>query len=200
MAKKIGGHKTPQTPKTGFPGFEQRVKAILWRRIVGPEKERPDYDKWKSSIDEWFIKKGVGRRQAVVNASLPFDCLVATIADYDLSQYGVQSVKKSAKSVAIPSLSKKQSYRENLRWAIDAAGKSKRSREEPEECPNDAAYYLYKQAMDDPKDFLAKVGQIEAKSSAKEELDEDDRKQATKSIDEIDEMLAALEEDEENND
>ena len=190
-----GGHRTPPKIKTGFPAFEQRVKTVLWQRIVGPDKDRPDYNQWKASIEEWRTDKGVGRRQAIVNASLPFDCLVEIIADYDLTQYGVAKVKDTAKSAAIPSQGKKQSYRENLRWAIDAAGKRIRTKEEPDECPNDSAWYLYVQAIQDPKDFLAKVGQIEAKSSAKEELEEDDRKQATKSIEEIDEMLATLEEE-----
>lgn len=193
---KSGGHKTPQAIKAGFPGFEQRVKSLLWRRTVGSPKTRPEYDKWKASIEEW-VNNGTERRQSVVNASLSFDCLVEIISDYDLTIYGVPKVKEKAKSVAMICLDKKQSYRENLRWATDAAGHYMRTKEDPNECPNNSAWYLYVQAIQDPKDFLAKVGQIEAKSSAREELDEDEKRQATKSIDEIDEMLESLEEKEE---
>ena len=179
-------------PKAGFPGFEHRVKSLLWGRTIGPKKDRPDYIRWENIVKE-LQKEGVNRRQAIVNASLTFDCLSAIIADYNLSQYGVSNTSMNAKvTVSVSSKDVKQSYRENLRWAIDAAGKFMRTREEPDDCPNDAAYYLYKQAIQDPKDFLQKVGQVEVKVSSREELEEDDRKQATKSIKEIDEMLATL--------
>ncbi len=184
--------------KTGFPGFEQRVKTLLWGRMRGPEKERPDYVEWQRLIKEWKDEKKVGRRQAVVNASLAFDCLSVIIADYDLTQYGIPGSEKNPKSLSIPSEGINQSYRENLRWAQAAAGKFMRTKEEPETCPNDAAYYLYQQAIQDPKDFLSKVGQVEAKSTSQDEIEEDDRKQATRSIDEIDEMLATLDEEEKN--
>lgn len=194
-----GGHKTPQKEKTGFAGFEQKAKSVLWRRIVGPKKERPDYVQWKSSIEDWISKREVSRNQAVVNASLLFDCLIPVIAEYDLTEYGIEKAKKNTRSVAIPSLNVKQSFRENLRWAINAAGKQMRTKERPEECPNDAAWYLYQQALGDPKDFLAKVGQAEAKASVKEEIEENEKRQATRSIEDIDEMLASLEEEEKSN-
>ena len=186
----------PSQIKTGFPGFEHRIKSLLWRRTRGPNKSRPDYDKWNQLIEEWQTKRGASRRQAIVNASLAFNCLADIIADYDLTQYGIKKANESAE-VSVPSKGIKQSYRENLRWAVDAAGREMRTGESPATCPNDAAFYLYRQAKEDPKDFLAKVGQVEIKASSKEELEEDDRKQATKSIKEIDEMLAALEEEEE---
>ncbi len=197
-----GGHKTPQTVKSGFQGFEQRVKALLWGRMRGPNKERPDYVEWKRLVDGWKDEKLVSRRQAVVNASLKFDCLSEIIADCDLTEYGISRSGKSSgpesdsESLAIPNENIKQSYRENLRWAISAAGKFLRTGDEPKTCPNDAAYYLYRQARRDEKDFLAKIGQVEAKSTSQDEIEEDDRKQATKSINEIDEMLATLDEEE----
>ncbi len=199
-----GGHKTPKQIKAGFPGFEQRVKTLLWSRIRGPLKERPDYDEWRRLITEWKDEKKVGRRQAVVNASLAFDCLSEIIADYDLTVYGVSRSGQStesendSESLSIPNDNIKQSYRENLRWAITAAGRFKRTGEAPKTCPNDAAYYLFAQAKEDARDFLSKVGQVEVKSTSQDEIEEDDRKQATRSIDEIDEMLATLDEEEEN--
>lgn len=183
--------------KAGFPGFEQRVKAALWIRVVGREKKRPDFDEYKRLVEEWRNEKGVGRRQAVVNASLTFDKLAVIIADYDLTQYGVPKSKSDTESSSIHSDNVKQSYRENLRWAISAAGKQKRTGEDPETCPNDAAYYLFRQAKDDPKDFLSKIGQVESKSTSQDEISEDERRQATRSINEIDEMLETLNEEEE---
>jgi len=182
--------------KAGFPGFEHRVKSLLWGKIVGPKNDRPDYIRWENLVKELQEEEGVNRRQAIVNASLTFDCLSVIIADYNLSQYGVPNTSINAEAtVSVSSRDVRQSYRENLRWAIDAAGKFMRTKEEPKTCPNDAAYYLYQQAIQDPKDFLGKVGQVEVKASSQEEIEENDRKQATKSIEEIDEMLATLEEE-----
>ncbi len=180
--------------KSGFPGFEHRVKSLLWGRKKGPKNDRPDYIRWENLVKELQEEEGVNRRQAIVNASLTFDCLSVIIADYNLSQYGVPNTSINAEvTVSVSSRDVKQSYRENLRWAHDAAGKFMRIKEEPDDCPNDAAYYLYQQAIQDPKDFLGKVGQVEVKASSQEEIEENDRKQATKSIEEIDEMLATLE-------
>ena len=59
---------------------------------------------------------------------------------------------------------KEQSYRENLSWAMEAAGKFLCTDQKPTECPNHSAYFLFKQAINEPKDFMAKVGQIESKN------------------------------------
>jgi len=58
---------------------------------------------------------------------------------------------------------KEQTYRENLNWAISAAGEFLRTNREPGKCPNNIAWFLYKQAIAEPKDFMAKVTQIESK-------------------------------------
>lgn len=58
---------------------------------------------------------------------------------------------------------KEQSYRDNLKWAIDAAGHTLRTKKKPKSCPNNSAWFLYKQALEEPKDFLTKVGQVESK-------------------------------------
>ena len=63
------------------------------------------------------------------------------------------------------------SYRGNLQWAMNAAGDFQRTRRKPRSCPNNAAYFLYLQALEEPKDFMQKFGQVESKIDA----DESDR-------------------------
>jgi hypothetical protein len=58
---------------------------------------------------------------------------------------------------------KVQSYRDNLAWAMNAAGEQVRTGAHPETCPNNSAWFLYIQAINEPKDFMAKVASIESK-------------------------------------
>lgn len=86
---------------------------------------------------------------------------------------------------------KEQGYRENLRWAINAAGTYLRTKRHPESCPCNAALYLYRQAISEPKDFITKVGQLENKreDNKKESL----RRSVKRAVAEIDSMLIELE-------
>jgi hypothetical protein len=94
----------------------------------------------------------------------------------------------------------KQTYRDSLRWAIEAAGKWKGEKEKPTICPCWTAWYLYEQAIDDPKDFLGKVGQVESKGDADSEAQQSARLAGARSVAEIDGMLAELEIEEESED
>ena len=88
------------------------------------------------------------------------------------------------------------SHRECLQWAMDAAGRFLRTKQHPMRCPNDAAYFLYQQAIDQPKEFLTKVTQMEAKVDNQGLAG----KRATqKSIREVDKLLEALAEPEDGN-
>jgi len=91
-------------------------------------------------------------------------------------------------------LKKEQSYRENLRWAIDAAGEHLRSGKQPAACPNNSSWYLYMQAVKDPKDFLGRVGQIESKGE--EDPDRELRTSTKHSIEEINMFLESLQQEE----
>ncbi|KKK85200.1 hypothetical protein LCGC14_2775680 [marine sediment metagenome] len=84
-----------------------------------------------------------------------------------------------------------QPFRENLAWAIQAAGLLLRTGEKPKECPNDSAFFLYSQACDDPKGFLGRFAQIEGKSV--EDKEDNELQKATKrSVAEIEEQLQML--------
>jgi len=86
-----------------------------------------------------------------------------------------------------------QTYREDLLWAIEAAGTKLRTGNRPNSCPNDKAFFLYQQACENPKDFMTKFSQVETK-----EKDDGDKKVFKKSTEfllmEIETQLEVLEE------
>jgi hypothetical protein len=89
---------------------------------------------------------------------------------------------------------KEQTYRQNLRWAIDAAGDFHRTGHKPKGCPNNSAWFLYVQAVKDPKDFLGKIGQVESKGE--DDPNKELRIFTQHSIEEIDVFLESLQQEE----
>ena len=94
-------------------------------------------------------------------------------------------------SISVTSENKQQSYRENLQWAMNAAGEYLRSKKRPTSCPNNSSYFLYTQALEEPKDFMAKVGQIESKSDGGDD-DRESKKSSRKTLVEIESFLEEL--------
>ena len=84
-------------------------------------------------------------------------------------------------------------YRQMLAWAVEAAGQRRRTGADPVSCPNDSAYWLYEQAVSDPKGFLTKINQVEAKH---DEEEGNLQKMNARSIQEIDAMLSLLDAEE----
>ena len=84
-----------------------------------------------------------------------------------------------------------QPYRDNLSWAMSAAGHFLRTKERPIICPNNACWFLYCQAIDEPKDFMAKVNQIESKADGGE-LERESKSSSRRSLAEIDLFLQNL--------
>uniref|UniRef100_A0A6M3LMN1 Uncharacterized protein n=1 Tax=viral metagenome TaxID=1070528 RepID=A0A6M3LMN1_9ZZZZ len=64
----------------------------------------------------------------------------------------------------VKSLDIDQTLRENVQWALEAAGLKHRTGRDPTECPNDQAYFMFLEACERPKDFFAKFSQIESKA------------------------------------
>lgn len=185
--------------------FAKRVKSVLWRQDTG-NKERPKYEGWKKKVEGLESKDGAGytNNQAIVQASKDYPCLARLFREYDLSDFDPNpeshptlkrfgETRKSTDGVVCEG--KKQTYRETLQWAIDTAGAFIRTGIEPNTCPSDAAWYLYRQAIEEPKDFLAKIGQVETKFVGESEDDKNARKSGRKTIAEIDSMLATLKEE-----
>lgn len=191
--------------------FATRAKSILWRQDGGTD--RKTYEAWKARVEELASKDGGGlaKNEAIVRASKEYPCLGRLFREYDVRAYDPNPeshahIQHAGTPIAAGSEVTcegiDQTYRESLRWAGDAAGMTTRTGVRPSTCPCDFAWYLYEQAISDPKDFLSRVGQVEAKGD-QEAADRLNAKAAgTMSIAEIDGMLAELkqEEEEENED
>lgn len=187
--------------------FAQRAKSILWRQDTGTDEKRVTYHRWKDRVAALESQDGGGltHNQAVVRASKEFPCLTRLFREYDVSEYDTNPESHpqivhfghtpgaAFASTQIICEGIEQSYRESLRWAIEAAGAYLRTDQQPTTCPCDAAWYLYRQAIEEPKDFLAKVGQIESKGDAESEERRSFRKAGQRSVQEIDAMLSELE-------
>lgn len=182
---------------TSVKQFESDAKKLLWAKTRTPGNKHPDYDNWKTRIAEITSQRKISRLEAVLIASKERACLAPLMNEYDFESYGiVGSPDINEGGGGIVCLNKKQSYRDNLRWALSAAGELQMLGVQPAECPNNSAYYLYTQALEDPKDFLQKIGQVESKVLESERELEDTKRQSKRSISELDEQLATLEEEE----
>ena len=202
--------KKKSTQNRNITEFAKRVKSVLWRQDTG-KKERIKYETWQVRVEELESKDGAGytHSQAIVQASKDYPCLARLFREYDLKEFDPnpeshpairQFSEAGVDSGGVVCEGKKQSYRDSLRWAIDAAGAFLRTGEQPVVCPCDAAWYLYEQAKSEPRDFLGKVGQAEMKSSGETEAQKGARASARRSITDLDNMLATLEVDDEGRD
>lgn len=179
--------------------FTKRARSILWNQDRGRKKET--YEKWQARITE-LEAGGLGNREAIFQASKDFSCLETLFSEYAVSELdphpgshpNIRMLGESRKS-DIESEDKEQSYRENLNWAIEAAGLHKRTTTPPATCPNDKAYLLYLLALDDLDKFLSKYTQVESKSNDDHVEQERAKKSGKRTISEIEEMLDTLEEE-----
>lgn len=191
------------TPNRDINEFSKRVKSILWRQDGG--KDKPVYNAWKSRVD--FLQSADGgaytKNQAIVRASKEYDCLHRLFREYDIKEFDPNpeshpnlvmqgAVQPNSTLAGVLCDNKSQTYRESLQWAIDAAGCYLRTGQMPISCPCDAAYYLYQQAIQEPKDFLGRVGQIEAKGIDGSEEDKDMKRAGRRSISELEAMLQEI--------
>jgi len=192
--------------KRSIVEFESRAKSVLWRQEPGRDENRKSYNSWMEKVKTLQSPEGAGytHAQAVVQASKDYPCLNRFFREYDLSAFDpnpeshpqirqIENLSGNESNVVCEG--KTQSYRDSLRWAIDAAGAFLRTGLQPKMCPCDTAWYLYQQAISEPKDFLAKIGQIESKNSFESEDDISIRKSGKRSIAELNSMLTVLEEE-----
>ena len=87
---------------------------------------------------------------------------------------------------------REQSYRQNLTWALESAGEFLRTKTQPTVCPNNSAWFLYVQAMNEPKDFMAKYFQIE-KNAESEESEKETKDSTLKILHGVEDFLIKLE-------
>lgn len=183
--------------------FAKRVKSVLWRQDTG--KEHPTYESWQSRVA--FLQDAAGgaytKPQAIVRASKEYDCLHRLFREYDLKAFDPnpeshpnlitkEAITADNTLAGVICENKEQTYRQSLQWAIDAAGCYMRTGQKPTSCPCDTAYYLYQQAIAEPKDFLGRVGQIESKGVGESEEEKDLKRAGKRSIKELEAMLIEL--------
>lgn len=190
------------TPAKSVSDFLSRCHSVLWPRDGA---KRTQYNRFDERIKELEEEAGYTKYQAIVRAAKEFDCLKPLFREYDLREFDpnpeshndIQMYGGPLPNQTIPCEGIEQSYRDSLRWAMDAAGKTGRTGKSPVSCPCDQAYYLYRMAIEEPKDFMGKVGQIESKGDQESADKRATRKAGQKAIAEIDGYLAELEAEQE---
>ncbi len=204
--KRFGAKKPPKprtegksTNDTSVYKFAKRARKVLWRQNSGGPSDRVQYNEWNDQI-EALVDKGMNKSQATVQASKDFDCLHSLFSEFDLAPsdpnpeshpniqtHGRQGVENDIECEGVV-----QSHRENLAWAIEAAGRYLRTGEHPAVAPNDAAYFLYTSACNDPREFLGKFTQVDLRGGDDGEEERLSRKSGERSIEEINSMLEAM--------
>lgn len=187
---------------TDLKGFISAARSILWRQTK--DGQHSEYDKWEKRRIALASDEGGGlaNGQAAVRASKEFKCLHRLFREFDVSQYDTNpeshpeiqqwgKTSAAAKEDDVTFDGNELSYRENLHWAMEAAGQYLKDGKNPASAPNGSAWFFYRQAIDEPKDFMAKFGQMEAKASDASETSA--RKEARRTVAEIHEFLEALE-------
>jgi hypothetical protein len=181
--------------------FASRARSVLWRIDRGKKK---NYEKWQERVSWWASIPGGGltKKQAIVRASKEFPALTKLFDEYDLSMFDTSDPNENVANqgstpgaVEVVCENVEMSYRDCLRWAASAAGTKLRSGVEPHRCPNDTCFYLYRMAIEEPKDFMGKLSQLESKVDKEEEGRQNRRKEARLSAEEIHSYLETLKEE-----
>jgi hypothetical protein len=120
------------------------------------------------------------------------ETLVSLAREYGLDASNLARMMKAATG-GVHCEDKDQSYRENLAWALRAAGETLRTKKQPLSCPNNSAWFLYVQACEEPKDFMAKVNQMEAKSDNGEEEKRQQQQSTRHSLAQVEDFLDYVE-------
>jgi len=192
------------SPSAAIKEFRSRARSILWRQDPGKtDREKLTYLKFQRLTEEFQKGGAMTLNQATVQAAKDFPCLNQLFREYDVSQYDPhpdshpKTPKPDKKERAVRCEGEELSYRENISWALTAAGVFLRKGEEPKSCPNDQAYFLYIQAKEQPKEFMQRLGQVESKVDPIEEEDRRTRKAGRRSVEEIERMLSRIQGQEE---
>lgn len=200
------GNESVASPESGeqvtvFEKFAKTVRQFLWRH---GGKEHREYKEWNELVKE-LREGGLSKTQAIIQATKDFPSCYHIFREFDVSEWDpnpdshpeIFQCVKATHLEGPENEGRKQSHRENLNWALEAAGLFLRTNEQPKICPNDKAYFLYRQACSDGKEFLTKVTQVESKSGSDEEADRLSKQGSERSIQELEEMLETLGEKEE---
>ena len=171
-------------PNTGLRIFTpERLAKMIGRYESGASQKElaRDFETTVATISKYVKKAGVHRPNKT-----PEDKRKEPGACKPSNKFPGPHIQQK-----VVSEGKKQTFRKDLAWAIQAAGLFLRTREAPFICPNDSAFFLYQQACDNPKDFMAKFAQIESRAENSKDSSKAD-KAAKLAISDIEEQLKAL--------
>lgn len=193
--------RTGFSPEKTIKDFTSKARRLLWRMDEGTGKQKANYHKWEARIKELQEGSGLEKKVAIVQASKDFSILLPLFREFDVSRYDLDLDEKGKvgtavsqeKLQAVVSEGKKLSRLEELEWACEAAGKFLRTREMPETCPNDAAFFLLQRAIDEGKHFLDKVMQMTCRNMDEAEQQRRANLSGQRSIEEIEAMLEVIE-------
>jgi len=185
--------------KSQIAKFISKARSILWAL----DNEHKAYHEWEACIVKVMKRHECKRYQAVVQVSKDYKQLKDLFTIYDVKEYDptlgvehgkwdVHSTDKQKAKAIVKCLEEDTPYREQLRWALATAGEFISSGKEPLTCPCWGAYYLYDQARENPKEFMAKLGQAESKIDAEAERNAGTKKSSRRNVEEIGEMLDLL--------
>jgi hypothetical protein len=208
ICKKLGAVKPPEIKQAvgaPFSDFVSAVKSKLWAQDPGKKDEdHITYNTFVARCRDLVANCDHNKNQAIVAAAKEQKCVASLFSKYDVSTHDkdpeshqhIQKYGDPPRHSKVECQNIEQTYRENLRWANEAAGHLHRTGEEPVICPNDSAFLFYKMAIDEPKDFMGRMGQIESKGDAESAEKKNIRLSGAKAIAEIDGYLAELEAEE----
>ncbi len=191
----------PKKELSQYAKFVRDAKEIL-RAQTFDGKGVDSHTTWMNWVES-LQSEGFTRPQAVVQGSKAFACLRLLYMKYDIWDFDIKpdshpdvkhkrDMKESEKSKVVPNEGRELSYRENIRWAAAAAGRWFREKKQPESTPNDTAWFLYVMAQDAPKDFGAKLSQVESKDIGEGEDERLIKREGLRMIKQLDDMLEEL--------
>jgi hypothetical protein len=197
IQKEIGSIRDKNLSK-----FASEARSILWRVDSGKDEKHPLYHEWKDRVHKFQTRHKCSYGAAVIQATKFYRKCWKLFLKYDVeqfdkypeshpavTQYKSQLLKDGVSKNRMKNEGIDQGHKDNLAWAIAAAGEEARTGVPPESCPNDAAYFLYQQAIASPEAFLARFTSIESKTSGK---DEPGRLTAKRAVEEINGLLSTL--------
>ena len=201
--KKVGKHGRidhPVLKSREIRKFTSAARSILFR--MDPT-DHYNFYAWRKRVE--FVEKehSHSRGEAILRASKEWVELHALFYNYDVKHLDKDPESHPAikfkkewedrpkfkdERAEIENESIKQCYSDNLEWAMEAAGEFLRTGITPKKCPNDKAYFLYKEAIGNSKEFLMRFTQLE-KGKAGDDKGDAIRRKGQTSIDEINSML-----------
>lgn len=199
MAKVL--KRTGFSPGKSLQDFTKEARSLLWRMDDGVAEQKVNYHKWQARIKELQEESGLEKKVATVQAAKEFSILLPLFRKFNISKYDLDLDDKGRVGPAVSqeklkeivNENKKLSRLEEIEWACEAAGNFKRTGEMPETCPNDAAFFLLEQAIEEGKHFLDKVVQMTCKNMDAADQQRKANLSGRRCIEEIEAMLEIIE-------